>query len=122
VKAGDTFADSMHDHLWIVISDPAVDSERVVIVNFTKYTTEKEEDCVVKPGEHQFVDKKTLIQFRDAKCCKLADLQTLLTAKLLTPHRAVTAVLLHRIRACASSKSDKLPTECKSSLEDQNLI
>jgi hypothetical protein len=122
VKVGDTFVDGKYHHLWTVISDPAADSERVVIVNFTKHTTEKEEDCVVEPGEHPFVKVKTLIQFRDAKCCRLADLETLLKANQLTPHKPVTAALLQRIIASASSNSGKLPQGCKACLEDQNLI
>jgi hypothetical protein len=122
VNAGDTFVDGKYGHLWIVLSDPAADGERVVIVNFTTHSTEKEDDCIVQPGEHPFVKSKTLIQFRDAKCCRLADLETLVKGTYLKPHKPVTVDLLNRITSCASSKSHKLPKACKASLEDQGLI
>jgi hypothetical protein len=40
MNAGDTFripqpGTSLDSHLWVVISDPVVDAERVLIVNFT---------------------------------------------------------------------------------------
>jgi hypothetical protein len=40
MKAGDTFripalGTSLDSHLWVVISDPSVDPQHVLIVNFT---------------------------------------------------------------------------------------
>jgi hypothetical protein len=56
VNVGNTFIDGKYNHLWLIISDPAADSERIVIVNFTKHTTEKEEDCVINPGQTRNAD------------------------------------------------------------------
>jgi hypothetical protein len=50
VKAGDAFflTDRVVDtHLWVVISDPAKDAERVVLVSVTTYERYKESVCLL---------------------------------------------------------------------------
>jgi len=53
VKAGDTFYirdRSVDTHLWVVISDPEKDAERVVIVSMTTYENYKEDVCLLDQG------------------------------------------------------------------------
>ena len=62
MNAGDTFIDGMYHHLWVVLSDPSVDADNVVIVNFTTHTVDEESSCVVQRGEHAFVKHKTAVR------------------------------------------------------------
>ena len=43
MKAGDTFLPLLRNtHLWVILSDPDLDSERIVLVNLTTYTIDEE--------------------------------------------------------------------------------
>ncbi len=55
MKAGDTFIlpdDSADKHLWVVISDPDQDPERILVVGLTSYDVTKEDVCLIKAREH----------------------------------------------------------------------
>jgi hypothetical protein len=55
MKAGDTFYISdrgVDTHLWVVISDPDRDAERVVLVSMTTYEGYKEAVCLLDVGDH----------------------------------------------------------------------
>jgi hypothetical protein len=51
MNAGATFlAPSLDGHLWMVISDPALDQNRVVVVSFMSWTPRLDQACIVRPG------------------------------------------------------------------------
>src|SRR5262245_26999721 len=53
MKAGDTFfltGGAADRHLRVIISDPAIDSERVLFVSMTSYDVTKEDVCLIHPG------------------------------------------------------------------------
>lgn len=63
MNAGDTVLIPLPDtsygsHLWMVISDPGQGDE-CVIVNFTAWRADKDQACVVEPGMHPYVTKRT---------------------------------------------------------------
>ncbi len=122
MNAGDTFIDALHGHLWIVLSDPAIDPERVVIVNLTTYTVDEESACVLKKGDHPFVRHKTAVRYRDARIASPADLKTLREARKLAPREPCSKSLLQKLRGGASEDADRLPKECRELLEEQELI
>jgi hypothetical protein len=67
VDAGDTFLRTDNDrHLWIVLSDPAVDPDTVLLVNLTTYDSRKERACILLPGDHEWVRKETCVNYQDA--------------------------------------------------------
>jgi hypothetical protein len=53
-------------HLWIVLSDPTVDPENVLLVNLTTYDSRKERACILTPGDHDWVRKETCVNYHDA--------------------------------------------------------
>lgn len=122
MNAGDTFVDGKYRHLWIIMSDPAIDPQQVVIVNLTTYTIDEESACVLHKGEHPFVKHKTAVRYRDARAVASADLQKLLAARMLTPRPRCSAALLKKLRDGASKQSDLLPEECRAVLDEQGLI
>ena len=122
MKAGNTFIPAKFDHhLWIILSDPEADGENVVIVNFTTYTVDEEQNCIVLKGEHPFVKHKTAVRYRDAKRVSVSQLTALINCNQLRPHQTLSAALLKRVRDGASL-SDFLPEGCRKILEDQGFI
>jgi hypothetical protein len=101
VNAGDTFrpADRTADiHLWVVISDPSIDPDRILIVSMTTYKPYKEDACLLDRGDHRSISHPTCIAYGLAKMRPLADFQTLIDSNLLIPDDPVTPEVLDRIR------------------------
>lgn len=122
MKSGDTFRPSKFDnHLWMIVSDPSVDSDSIVIVNFTTNTHDEEQNCIVKKGEHPFITDNTAIRYRDSKVVSADQLTVLLKSGNLKPNVPLSAALLKKVRAGASI-SDRLPEGCRATLEAQGLI
>jgi hypothetical protein len=68
MKAGDTFrpAENTVDqfiHLWVIISDPEQDPDEVLIVSLTEYHPKKDTACILGPGDHPFIHKKTCVAY-----------------------------------------------------------
>ena len=74
MKAGDTFTlkdKSVDSHLWVIVSDPAVDEERMLFVSMTSYDVTKEKVCLLDVGDHPFIKHKTCIAYDFAKVAPL---------------------------------------------------
>jgi hypothetical protein len=104
MNAGDTLiidepGTSLDSHLWIVISNPAENSEEVLLVNFTKYRADKDHACIVEPGDHPFVVHRTCVEYRGAKTASAKELQALLDSHQISSHKPAGPDLLARIRA-----------------------
>ncbi len=54
------------NHLWLILSDPQKDPDRIVFVNFTSWGTLKDQSCVLDAGDHQTVQHKTCVHYRGA--------------------------------------------------------
>jgi hypothetical protein len=122
VNAGDTFfLVDPYNHLYIVCSDPAIDPDHVVLVNFTTFKPKEEDCCIVKPGEHPFIRQRSCIRYKDARAPSVNELEVLVEKSLMSPREPVSEDLLARIRSGAS-KSEYLPEEFRRILEEQSLI
>jgi hypothetical protein len=126
VNAGDTLkavqqvGASIDSHLWMVISDPAVDAEHVVIVNFTSWRQDKDQACIVEPSEHPFLHHRSCVNFAGAKTVRAADLNLLVQRGQLTPHVPLSPSLLDKIRE--SVPASRMPLDAANRLSDQGLI
>ena len=69
MDAGETLFFSHSEHLWVVISDPVQDKERVLLVNFSsvKEGVPLDSACVLLPGEHPYISKDTFVYYRHAQ-------------------------------------------------------
>jgi hypothetical protein len=122
VSAGDTFLLSHpYNHLYVVCSDPTLDAEHVVLVNFTTFEQEEESCCIVNPGEHPFITRKSCIRYKDARIAATVALRKLLDLGQMNRREPVSGDLLTRIRNGAS-ESDFLPEGCRHIPEAQSLI
>ena len=122
VSGGDTFLPAKpYNHLYVVISDPAKDGSRVLLVSLTTFKPKEETCCMVNKGEHPFVQHRSCVRYKDARVASVSELTKLLQGSLLTKHESVSAELLARIRAGAC-QSEHLPEECRRLLQEQSLI
>jgi hypothetical protein len=124
VTAGDTIiiplpGTSYDSHLWMVISDPSQGDE-CVIVNFTSWRADKDQACVVEPGAHPYVTKRTCVNFKDAKKCNTGDLDKLLASKDLKNSAPLSVELLAKIRIAVPES--RMNWDCVQLLIDQGLI
>lgn len=123
MKAGDTFRPAKYDnHLWMIVSDPSMNSDAIVIMNFTTNTKDEEQSCIVRRGEHPFITDNTAIRYRDSRVASSAQLTKLQQAGLLSSREPLSAQLLEKILKGASISADCLPVECREVLESQGLI
>ena len=101
MKAGDTFLlenRAVDGHLWVVISDPGLDGDRVLFVSMTCYDITKENACLINVGEHPFVQHKTCIAYDFARVATLEMLNNLEDQGHLRRNVPISAELLERIR------------------------
>ena len=119
MNAGDTFRYG-RGHLFIVLSDPRIDPESVVIVNMT---TDRAQDqsCILLPGDHPFVTHRTSIKYNKARIESIRVLEKLISAGCVTPQDPLFGDVLERVRRGAAI-SDNIPFGCKQILIDQGLI
>ena len=124
MNAGDTFFLVLpfdDDHLWVVISDPSLDAQNVVAVNFTSWRADKDQACIVQPGVHPFITSKSCIAYRDARVRPDQYWNTRVESGGAKQQNAVTAALLARIRQGAKV-SKFIELEKLKILEDQGVI
>jgi hypothetical protein len=101
MKAGDTFflgKSAVDRHLWIIISDPVIDVDRVLFLSMTTHDITKEDVCLIGPGEHPFVKHPTCINYEDIREATLNDLVRLQGSGDIRMADPVSPELLIRIR------------------------
>ena len=64
MNAGDTFfvqqVGKLYDsHLWMVLSDPGLNANQVLIVSLTTWGKDDDSACVLNVGDHPFVRQKS---------------------------------------------------------------
>ncbi|MFO0807516.1 MAG: hypothetical protein U0746_02740 [Gemmataceae bacterium] len=124
MRAGDTFLASnpaLENHLWVVISNPDADPDRVLCVSLTTAAAHKEDACLVQPGEHPWVTHLTCVAYDKAKAVRLDDLFRLKDSGTIVKKDPVSPELLQRIREKSLDSID-LPMEFADLLADQGLI
>lgn len=119
MDAGETFRYG-RGHLFIVLSDPHIDPENVVIVNMTT-DREIDQSCVLLPGDHPFVTHRTSIRYDKARIEAARVLEKLISSGNITRQEPLFGDVLERVRQGAAI-SDNIPFGCKQILIDQGLI
>ena len=124
MKLGDTFLRKDSDfHLWIILSDPSIDPDHVLLVNMTSWDERKESACLLHPGDHPFVRHLTCINYNDFDTV-VTSLALLYEAKdhgALTLQEPLSPAVLVRVLEGAA-KSERLSLEKAEILEQQGLI
>ena len=104
-----------------MISDPAVDPEKILIVNFTTSRADSDKACILQAGEHPFVHHETCVNYAGAKVVSKANLELLVHKGLMVTHGSVSAAILKRIREGAAN-STRMSLDHADILINQGLI
>ena len=124
MQAGDTFYlqhQAADGHLWVIISDPEQDAERVLFASMTSHNVDKEDVCLIQAGEHPRVMHQTCINYQLIRHSSLANLDQLRAKGMIRPQPPVAPDLLRRIRQGAA-RSRRIAFEHIELLDDQNLL
>ncbi len=109
-------------HPWVVLSDPTINPDSVLIVNLTSWEEYKEQTCLVDRGEHACITRKSCVYYEGAT---ITTLQALLDAKdggvLKVEREAMPADVLQRMRDGAG-RSENLSMGAQDLLRQQGLI
>lgn len=122
MKAGDTFRFRAHDnHLWIVTSDPALNSKMVLIVNVTTWRRDKEQACLLGPQDHEQISHNSCIHYAGSRIYDDAHLEDLLANDKIVLHAPLRSDVLRRIREGAVA-STQMKLEHGQIIIDQELV
>lgn len=121
MKPGDTFlVPGVDDHLWMVVSDPRADADKVVVVCFISWQSHYDQACIVNTGEHPFVKHATCVNYPGARVESDGLLERLKLSGKLRPKEPLSDQLLGRIRK--SAERADIPTEAYQILRDQGFV
>ena len=118
---GDTFRRSIGDHLWVVVSDPQLDQNRVLIVNLTTVRRDHDPACVLNAGDHSFVKHASYMRYSGSQIVSARDLDQKLSAGQIILEGKVSAQVLQRIRTGAAA-SEFIPIENLRLLQEQGSV
>lgn len=121
---GDTFLltnPAINSHLFILLSDPRRDPDRIVTASFTTWRPDKDLSCVVEPGEHPFIRRRSCVHYSEDRLITASQYDRLVTAGSIVPQDPVSETLLNRLLDGASV-SPYMPLGNRQILVDQGLI
>lgn len=129
ITAGTTFffrrgetQEGSRPHLWGVISDPARDPEKVLIVNFTSLNFLGDTTLLLTVGDHPYLIRATCVNYLQPKIFTLAQLVALeASGGIRIYDHPLGAELLKRMRDGAGS-SPRIHRPFVKILEDQGLL
>ena len=112
---------ALDNHLHIVLSDPAKDPTRVIVVNLTSWKPGKDSTCIIPGDAHPRIKNRSCIPYHFAKMMSLSDLERLFGAGLIRLCSALQPELVKKILKGAAA-TDDMPTDCQDVLHQQGLI
>ena len=124
---GDTFlnnaTENLKTHLWVILSNPNLNSDKIVLVNFTTVYGNDFEDlsCVLKDGNHSFIKHDSYVSYRDAIIVSSTNLDTLKKSNSIKLHNHCEYDLLKKVLDGAE-KTQFLKLEIYGILEEQGLF
>ena len=71
------FEDGGGYHLHIFLSDYSGDPPQTIIVNITSWRENSDETCIIQPGEHPFIRKKSVVLYGKASIIKVSNVEYL---------------------------------------------
>ena len=90
-------------------------------MNVTSQRIDKDQSCVISPGEHDFIAHESVVLYAGARIVPESAILSAQTAGLLRFHKRVGPSLLERIRAGAA-RTSYLPLAAKRILQAQKII
>jgi hypothetical protein len=85
----------------MVISDPAKDRTRVLIVNMTTFAPYKDQSCLLNPGDHPQVLHNSVVYYAGSRVYSDAHLNSLVASGKVVSHETLSAEMLKLVRGGA---------------------
>jgi hypothetical protein len=105
-------------HLWIVCAEPYSDpDERVIVSVVTDLPHIRDRSCELKPGDHEFIKRDSLVFFQKSKVVTVNDLNAWTKRGNLVVKPVASPALISRIRG-AAILSLYTPRHVKSAIQD----
>lgn len=125
MNLGDTFRFSSvideHQHLWVIISDPQMDAEQVLIVSFTTWASYKDQTCIVFGSEHDDLSHRSCVAYNYAMARPLSALLSAESVAHLNRKSAAHPELVRKIQDGAA-RSTQLARGLREILVKQGFI
>lgn len=122
MEQGTTFLRKDSDrHLWVVLSDPKINADEVLLVNVTTLDARKEQACLLGPGDHPWITHPSCINYGDAVVSTLPKLFDAKDGGALQIQQPLAPAILQRVLLGVAS-STRISLENVELLEDQGLI
>ena len=129
LRAGDCLliadpADESSAHFGIVISDPSLNAQSILLVGLTTWEDYKDDSCILEPAdwpELSFLRHRSCIDYRHALCASEAEIETWVKSGRAQFRGSVTPALLDRARRGAQ-ETRFLAMKYVLLLADQGLI
>ena len=124
MNAGDAFLfvdRSVDGHLWVVVSDPPSDPDRVLLVSLCSATPENDNACRLDQGDHPWIRQPTTVYYGMTEVVSLSTLVLMLKNNEVEMQAPLSSEVLARIReGFRESRFARLDDERL--LIDQDLI
>ena len=109
-------------HPWIIISDPTVDANDVLIVNLTDAKNYHDQSCYLGPSDHpSVITKPSCVAYQWAKLTSVAILEQAKAAGFLLMKAPISAATMRKILDGAQ-ETDELKNAHRAVLRSQGLI
>ena len=121
LKQGDTFL--LDRHLFVIISDPSLNSQRIVLAAFTTYESHRDHSCILSAGEHEFVRHDTCVSydFLPDMTIPAADIDRMISSGAAKQMEGVNNEILARILAGAE-ETERIHYASWDELNKQGLV
>lgn len=103
-------------HLWLVLTDPDPQTDKVVIVMVTTRRDHSDPTVILQPGDHPFIRHASSVEYGVAKLAPRSKLEAGMARGRATLHEDVKPALLGRVRSgllASSRTSHELKDYCR---------
>jgi len=121
LRRGDTFKERTGWHTMVVLSDPSLNPDAVYVVNFSHWARNRDQSCVLHPGDHGTISGPTIIYYNNTFLESAEAIEAKIRAKKYVQTNPVRKDVLARILAGAAI-SRKIPRKCLELLYQQGLL
>jgi hypothetical protein len=112
VTIGDTYVwcppGTPKDHLWIIISDPAKNNGKCVLINLTD-SSHGEHSFTLVPGQHRYIYKDSDVNFGDAFLTSEKELKLYAHYGAAKPHDPMDMAIVQEILKRAQKPHPAFP-------------
>jgi len=114
-RPGDTFrSERAPRHIWVVLTDPAANGGKFLLVNMTSLRDSCIDDsCVLQPSDYELLSHATTIAYSRAWVANDQGLQALVSSRDFLPIPSVPAPTLEKMIAGARASRQLAPDKRK---------